>query len=237
MRFRRRSVILDVIRLANHGLRGVQKIRKPTFNTRTLLIITFLVCVLLGLPSLITTVGRSITIRRATNEANHVWNSNAAFVYRDDVISLPNFIIIYNYDLQTGLPIRRPTPHHNQLYIEAFNDNIESLIAINGSPPYSVKSLIPHPQQLDAELTATDYTPVDSFPFDINDFITLKFDRYLHIDAHPNGTTKKGQLSGIDYGKLPVEYKTMGELVFIRYGKKWIGVFHRDGWPIADGGQ
>ena len=177
-------------------------------------------------------VNHSAVLRAETD-----WKTNA-LIYRDhESAPIDGCTVQYCFDPDTGLELGRPKSDLG--FADKYNARINELISQHGIPTYSIKSIIPKPEDLIPLLDSDELDPVDAFPADLTDNIHLMRRGTL---SRWGGTSSSSSdslsivtphiLMAVDNGVLPVHSKVTDKIVYIRNGPNWVGAFLRDGRMI-----
>lgn len=222
---------------ASNEARGV-----PQISLYALLVGFTIVCVTVGFPFVYRSQVLRAEQRNAIAAADEDWRIRDAVIYHDfddDYVECNQAVVQFAVDREPGIPyegwhVRRRTS-------DAYNARIAELIRENGLPPWSLKTLVPSAEEVAASLDSTDFQKVDSFPCDVTPGITLMRRGTVYrgggsttssTDSLSIVTDKGTCRSGL--GVLPVHLRIQGDLVYIRNGPNWVGVFHQDGRSIAE---
>lgn len=223
---------------------GRQLVEKETANGRFAFSLFSFLClfswigIVLGVPIAYTNSVYEMSRRSAVQKANEDWE-HEALVYRDhEPKLLGDCVLEYRFDPETGLKFEESYTKLN--FGDFYNERIEELIEEQGLPPYSIQELMPKPSQLIAMLDSTDLDLIDSFPADLNNNISLiregRFSKwgsdFVGDPDYLSILTPHLNWGGI-MGNYPVHTKITDELIFVRDGPHWIGVFLPDGQLIV----
>lgn len=178
-----------------------------------------------------------VTCRRAASLAITDWNNRESVIYGSDSYNNGGLKFKYEFDRQSGLRFRNSSV--SQVFANAYNRQVQRLLADNGIPSWSMKTLLVSEKDLAIVLNANTLSQVVSFPYDVNQAITVfrkgrvtrrgitgeSLSDGLHVLAGHS-------LIGVDeskeiyVGTLPF----YPNVVFVRSGTIWLGVF-------SDGGE
>lgn len=207
----------------------------PRFGLLTWLILHSLICVTIGLPFAYRSLAFAMIRARAVAKADGDWAAGKAVVYRDVDDRLAEKIVDYQGDVETGLEIEYRFDHPG--FPSAYNRRIAQLIAERGLPAWSMKRFIPTDTKLRSMLESTEMVEVTSFPYDVNSNIVLMrrgtLTRWDSTISNGNddltiATEKSGTVDSVS-GVAPVHVKVDGEVIYVRNGSDWVGVFHESG--------
>ena len=212
--------------------------KRYSFSLFTFFVIVSWLCVTIGFPIGYKSLITSSEFSNANERAELDWKTNAYVYHEFDFRQIDDATIQYEFDPETGLEYK---PKMADLgFADTYNRRIEQLIAQNGLPEYSIKSIIPEPDELIGMLDSTAMNPIDSFPVDLNENIHLMRRGTLSRWGGTSTSTSdslsiatKNGLYGIGDGVLPVHVKTTEHLIYIRNGSAWVGAFLPDGRMVV----
>ena len=196
------------------------------------------IALILGIPLGYQSSIKSSVKNNAIERANLDWKTNAV-VYRDNEIEqIGDVAIHYDFDPETGLEYQQ----HRRWdlgFANRYNARINQLIELHGLPQYSIKHVLPNPHEVAQLLDAIDLDVVDSFPLDLSENIHLMrrgfLSRWGRVATNNSDSlsivTSHMQMS-TGHKVLPVHYKITDDVIYIRNGPNWVGVFLHDGRMI-----
>ena len=183
-------------------------------------------CITIGIPvgydSLVKTSQYTYTVEYA----HEAWETRA-FMYTnrfDDYLKVDDVLVSFDFDAETGLEYKRY--FGDSQYAVLHNQIIEGLIEKHGLPEYSIKEMIPATSEVIEMLGSKTMNRIDQFPYDVNKSICLK--QYGAISIVTDHGTH-----GVGDGTLPVDVKTMGQIIYIRNGPDWVGAFLPNGRMVV----
>ena len=207
---------------------------RSNFSLFSFLTLIGWIALILGIPLGYQSLIESNVNNNAIKRADSDWETNA-LVYRDyEFEQIGDVSIDFNFDPETGLQYKRRMSDLG--FADRYNARISQLIELHGIPQYSIKHIIPNPNDFAKLLDATDLDIVDSFPLDLSKNIHLMRRGSL---SRWGGTSTSGSDSlsvvtphmhmGAGDGVLPVHYKKTDDIIYIRNGPDWVGAFLHDG--------
>lgn len=210
---------------------------RSSFSLFSLLAFSTWVGLILGIPLGYQSMEESFVRSSAARRAREDWKTNA-YIYRDFELNEGSGATVeFNFDPETGLQLKRRIS--NSGFAEQYNACIAELIRQNGLPKYSIKSLMPKPNELVQWLDSNEMEPVVSFPIDLTENIHLMRRGTL---TRWGGTSTSGSdslsivtphsLMGVGDGVMPVHIKVTENVIYIRNGSSWVGAFLPDGRMI-----
>jgi hypothetical protein len=210
---------------------------KANFTLFALLAFFAWISLILGIPFGYKSFVMSSVNNAAIERANDDWRTNA-LIYRDDQsIEVGRCTVQYAFDPETGLELKHRMSDLG--FRDRYNARISELIEFHGTPNYSIKSIMPHPDDLIRLLDSTEMSLVESFPIDLTENIVLMRRGSL---TRWGGTSTSGSDSlsivtphstmGVGSGVMPVHTKITKDIFYIRNGPNWVGAFLSDGRMI-----
>lgn len=208
-----------------------------TFSLFSLLALFVWIGLFLGIPfgyqSFVKTSVNHSAIQRAEDD----WKTNALIYSDHEFAEISGCTVQYEFDPDTGLEIKHRMSDLG--FADRYNARINELISLHGIPNYSIKSIIPKPDDLIQLLDSTKMKPVDTFPVDLTDNIHLMRRGTL---SRWGGTSTSGSdslsivtphtLMGVGDGVLPVHSRITDRIIYVRNGPDWVGAFLPDGRMI-----
>lgn len=205
-----------------------------TFSLFSLFALFVWIGLILGIPfgyqSFVNSSVNHSAIRRAEDD----WKTNA-LIYRDyEFDEIGDCTVQYEFDPETGLEFKHRMADLG--FADKYNARIDELIRLHGIPKYSIKSIVPNPDDLVRLLDSTEMDPVEAFPIDLTVNIHLMRRGTL---TRWGGTSASGSdslsivtphgLLGVGDGVLPVHSRITDKIIYIRNGPDWVGAFLPDG--------
>jgi hypothetical protein len=173
----------------------------------------------------------------AIERANNDWRTNALIFRDDQFIKIGSCTVQYDFDPETGLQLEHRRPDLGSA--DRYNARISELIELHGIPSYSIKSIMPHPEDLIRLLDSTEMSLVESFPFDLTENIHLmrrgtltRWGGTSTSESYSLSIATPHSLMGDGGGVMPVHTKITKDVIYIRNGSNWIGAFLPDGRMI-----
>jgi hypothetical protein len=217
-------------------------VNRPRFSLLAWFYCFTVICVGIGFPFAFRHLVFFSKHHRATVQAEADWSAGTAAVYRDpEAINFPGGWMVYEIDRETGLPARRQFV--SEVYAKAYNRRIMQLL--NEESTASRRSIdLPSPDELVALLDSSDLREVTEFPYEVTPNIVVfrrgTISRWGHTASNLSDalsiTTKTGGVMGVGNGVQPVFVGSIcgyPELIVIRNGTNWAGVFRHDGQAVA----
>lgn len=212
---------------------------RANFTLFALLAFFAWISLILGIPLGYKSFVMGFVNNSAIERANDDWRTNA-LVYRDnddEVVEIDGRTVQYDFDRETGLQLEHRRPDLG--FRDRYNARISELIELQGIPKYSIKSIMPHPDDLIKLLDSTEMSLVETFPVDLTENIHLMRRGTL---TRWGGTSTNGDdslsivtphsMMGSGTGVMPVHTKITKDLIYIRNGPNWVGAFLPDGRMI-----
>jgi hypothetical protein len=215
--------------------------RSPSFSLLGAFYFFTVLCITVGFPfafdSFVTSSKRSWARQKAESD----WREGAAYVYGEpEEIYVGDARVEYEVDRQLGLRIRRQFV--TDVYAEAYNHRITEL---SNARVHSGRNLdnIPSPQQLFALLDSTDLQEVTTFPHDVTPEIVVfrkgtitRWGSTATSSSDALSIATRNRIHGVGNGAQRVLVGPIPgyqDLVAIRNGTTWVGIFEKDGSQIA----
>ncbi len=208
-----------------------------TYSLFSLLALFVWIGLILGIPFGYQSFVESSVNHSAMQRADAEWKTNA-FIYRDyEFDERGDCTVHYEFDPDTGLQFKHRMADLG--FADRYNARINELISLHGIPKYSIKSIIPKPDDLIQLLASTEMESVDTFPVDLTENIHLMrrgtLSRWGGTSTSPSDSLSivtPHTLMGVGDGVLPVHYKITDQIIYIRNGPDWVGAFLPDGRMI-----
>jgi hypothetical protein len=208
-----------------------------TFSIFSLLALFVWIGLILGIPFGYQSFVKSSVNHSAIRHAEDDWGTNAV-IYRDyEFDEIGDCTVQYEFDPETGLQFKHRMADLG--FADRYNARIDELLHLHGIPAYSIKSIMPKPEDLVQLLDSSEMDPVDTFSVDLTENIHLMRRGSL---TRWGGTSTSGSeslaivtphgLMGVGDGVLPVHSKITDEIIYIRNGSDWVGAFLLDGRMI-----
>ena len=217
---------------------------RPQFSLLTWFVVFTIVCASIGFPFAMSSFVKGDSRSRGRRQAEKDWKAQCAVIYSRDApqsFRHRGAELSYEFDRRTGLPLKHVFGDHG--FRAAYNQRIQQLLHSQGNPPWTMKAKLPPPEILVDLLTSRELAEVTSIPHDVTTNIVVfrkgTITRWGSTSSSEDDSlsiaTPEGML-GIGGGVLPIfvgPYPGDADLVCIRNGNSWVGVFHRDGRHIA----
>lgn len=227
-------------RLYSPGRRLVDQGRKSSGASFTLfgLMASFVwIGLIFGIPMGYKSFVTSSVNRSAIRRANEDWQTNA-LIYRDEhFVEIGNCTIQYEFDPETGLQLKHQRPDLG--FADRYNTRIGELIKVQGIPSYSIKSIMPNPDELIGYMSSTEMNFVETFPIDLTENIHLmrrgslaKWGIISTNNSDSLSIVTPHSVMGVGSGVMPVHTKIARDIIYIRNGPNWVGAFLLDGRMI-----
>lgn len=187
----------------------------------------------------------SLERSRGSTRADSDWQSQAALVFVEDYhepVVVNGISVDWYFDRDTGLELR--PMHADRGFRDAYNQRISYLVAKNGTPKWSMVHHLIEPGDLIALLSSNELREILAFPYEVTDSIVAfrqgTINRWGSVSSSRGpGLTiaTPGSSHGVSQRNNKVfvgEIKNMPEVVVIRDGYDWVGLFHRNGRLLMD---
>jgi len=208
-----------------------------TFSLFSLLALFVWIGLILGIPFGYQSYVKSSINHSAIRRAEDDWKTNA-LTYRDyEFEEIGDYTVEYEFDPETGLKFQHRMADLG--FADRYNARIRELLLLHGIPKYSIKTIMPKPDDLVQLLDSTEMDPVDTFPVDLTENIHLmrrgtlsRWGGTSSSDSDSLSIVTPHTLRGVGDGVLPVHYKITDKIIYIRNGPDWVGAFLPDGRMI-----
>jgi hypothetical protein len=205
----------------------------------------FLLALTVAAPFLSREAAYAVKLMSGRAAAERDWVEQRAEVYSPDFNerTVDGVRLVTYYDRDSGLRLHVFPTFFG--YGEAYNQRINELLAEQGIPPWSMKSYLVDDKDLIAMLDSEQLEEIRDFPCELSTGIVLvrsgTFSRWgetmssfgdsLSVATQHSGFLGVGtEVRPIYVGRNP-KYP---HLVFVRYGRTWLGAFHEEGWNLNE---
>jgi hypothetical protein len=182
--------------------------------------------------------------QRGRTRAEEDWLKRSAIVYADHRTEFVDrkVMIDWMYDHATGLRLRTKMDDHG--FSDAYNQRTSELVAENGVPDWSTAKGLIGNEELATLFESNQLAEIRTLPYYASQGIEVERGKVVESEGQTARSdkeqlwikTKKSGIEATGGAGGPVfagRLARFPNLVFIREGNNWLGVFHEDGYFLG----